>query len=103
MLYQFGSKFHNNGLILYCKPSLELQHRIGIIVSKKTGNSVVRNKFKRRMRELIPSFMSALNKPHDCIFIATNSQVTNSNFSALKISLQMLFKNLYQLQHEQTA
>ena len=103
MLYRYGLKFYNNGLILYCKPSLELQHRIGIIVSKKAGNSVVRNKFKRRMRELIPSFISTLKKPHDCILIAANSQIARSNFSKLKISLQILFKNLYQLQHEQTA
>ena len=76
---------------------------MGIIASKKVGGAVVRNKFKRRMRKLLPSFLASFQKPYDCILIATQSQIASANFSKLQKSLQAIFEKFSHIQHEQTA
>lgn len=96
-------KFYGNGLVFYCKPSVEMQHRIGIIASRKVGGAVVRNTFKRRMRELLPPFLANIQKPYDCIFIATQAQTASANFSILQKSLKTIFEKFSHVQHEQTA
>ena len=96
-------KFYVNGLIFYCKPSVEMHHRIGIIASRKVGGAVVRNRFKRRMRELLPTFLANLQKPYDCIFIAAHSQITSANFSTLQTNLKTAFEKFARVQHVQAA
>lgn len=96
-------KFYSNGLIFYCKPSVEMHHRVGIIASRKTGNAVIRNQFKRRMRELLPVFLAKLKKPYDCIVIAAHAQITTASFSTLREILNVPFQKISQLQHEPTA
>ena len=96
-------KFYVNGLILYCKPSVEMYHRIGIIASRKVGIAVVRNKFKRHMRELLPAFLAGFQRPYDCVFIAAHSQIASTNFSTLQTNLKALFEKFSQAQYEQTA
>lgn len=78
-----------------------MHHRIGIIASKKVGEAVVRNKFKRRMRELLPAFLAGFQKSYDCILIATQPQIASANFSILQKSLKMLFEKFSHIQHEQ--
>lgn len=89
-------KCYSNGLVFYWRPSVEPFHRIGIIASRKTGGAVVRNTFKRRMRELLPSFLGNVKKPYDCIVIATNSEVAKSSFSRLQENLNLLLKKFSQ-------
>ena len=102
-LYQSGMKFYGNGLVFYCKPSIEMHHRVSIIASRKVGGAVVRNTFKRRMRELLPTFLASFQKPHDCILIATQPQIASANFSILQKSLKTIFEKVSHVQHEQAA
>ena len=94
-------KFYGNGLVFYCKPSVEMQHRVGIIASRKVGGAVVRNTFKRRIRELLPTFLANLQKPYDCVLIATQAQVASANFSTLQKNLKTLFEKFFHIQDEQ--
>ena len=80
-----------------------MHHRIGIVASRKVGGAVVRNTFKRRIRELLPTFLANFQKPHDCILIAAHSQVASANFSTLQTSLKTLFERFSYVQHEQVA
>ena len=51
MVYQLGKSYANKYLVMYVKKSEAETGRIGISVSKKIGNSVVRHRIARLIRE----------------------------------------------------
>ncbi|WP_285813503.1 MULTISPECIES: ribonuclease P protein component [Staphylococcus] len=52
MIYKRGKSVANRQFVIYTKTNKDLEHfRLGISVSKKLGNAVVRNKIKRAIRE----------------------------------------------------
>jgi ribonuclease P protein component len=52
LVYQRGQKIHSQNFVLYLMPNHLLCHRIGLTVSKKIGGAVLRNKVRRRLREI---------------------------------------------------
>lgn len=49
----YATSGHANGyLVLYAKPNHTATNRVGITASKKLGNAVVRNRVRRRLREV---------------------------------------------------
>ncbi len=50
-IYSTGKSFANKYLIMYVKRNKTNHNRIGISVSKKVGNSVVRHRITRLVRE----------------------------------------------------
>ena len=65
--------------------------RLGITVSRKVGNAVVRNRFKRRTREWFRSQRSLLNPELDLVVIARRSGGQMS-FSELDARLSQLLE-----------
>ena len=51
-VYKNGSSFGNRLLVMYVVKSGDERNRIGISVSKKVGNSVVRHHITRMLREI---------------------------------------------------
>lgn len=41
--------------------------RVGFVVSKQVGNAVVRNRVKRRLRHMAPSWISTTEPPIDVV------------------------------------
>ena len=60
--------------------------RLGITVSKKTGNAVKRNKVKRLVREYFRLNQNTLPSGHDIVFVA-NKGIEGLMFSDLKEEL----------------
>ena len=50
-VYKYGKSYANKYLVMYVKENGLDKNRIGISVSKKVGNSVVRHRVKRLVRE----------------------------------------------------
>ena len=50
-VYKRGASYANRFLVLYALPNGTKRNRLGITVSKKVGNSVVRHRLTRLIRE----------------------------------------------------
>lgn len=71
---------------------------MGIVISRKMGGAVVRNRFKRRMRTFFELFSETIPTPSDLVWIATQPQTARQSFSELqrqvKEGLERLRKKL---------
>lgn len=82
----------NKEYVVYIKNN-ELNHvRVGISVSSKIGNSVVRHKVKRQINEFLKELIE-INTNNDIIIIVRNNYINNS-FIKNKESLKNLLLKL---------
>ena len=91
---QYGKKFVVPELVLFAaKGSKEENNRLGMIVTKKIGNAVERNKVKRRMREIFRQMPQEESNNLDLVFIARNKMKTAS-YQNLEKSFHFAFNSL---------
>lgn len=65
-----GIRVARPGFVLLARPNEGLGKRFGITVTKKIGNAVVRNRMKRRFRELLRAALPEAGLPdHDHVLI----------------------------------
>jgi ribonuclease P protein component len=69
-VYDKGNSMANRLLVLFMMKNGEDFNRVGFSVSKKVGNSVVRNRVKRLMKESFRSVGPTAAKGYDLVFIA---------------------------------
>ncbi len=77
-------------LSLRWKPSREPGVRVGIVVSRKVGNAVTRNRVRRRLREALRAYLAPRElgeRGFDMIVIA-RPQAANAEYAALRDSLE---------------
>lgn len=74
-VYKNGKNYWNRNLILYVKKNDYDYNRVGFSITKKVGNSVVRNKIRRRLKEIYRLNIHNLNSGYDLIFIPKNNTV----------------------------
>ena len=77
-VYKSGKSFANKYLVMYVKENGLDINRIGISVSKKVGNSVVRHRFARLVRESYRLHESIFNSGLDIVVIARASAASAS-------------------------
>ena len=69
-VYSSGKSFANKYLVMYVKDNDSDRNRIGISVSKKVGNSVVRHRLKRLILESYRLHEDMFNSGLDMVIIA---------------------------------
>lgn len=69
-VYQNGKSFANRYLVMYVVENHQDQNRLGISVSKKVGNSVVRHHFCRLVRESYRLHELIFNSGLDIVVVA---------------------------------
>lgn len=82
-LYYKGSSAGNRYLVVYCRRNGTQVSRLGLTVSTKLGHAVVRNRMRRRLREVYRLEESALLCGYDIVIVARSAAV-EADFSVLR-------------------
>lgn len=65
---------------------IQAEPRVGFVVSKKVGNSVVRSKVKRRMREVMRQYLTELPE-FSCLVLRSRPGIEQLNHEQLNHEL----------------
>jgi len=87
LVYSKGSSWINDLVVMKALPNGLTFSRYGFSVSRRVGGAVVRNRAKRRFREILYSLL--LEPGWDIIFIA-RSQIASASFARIKKSVHTL-------------
>ena len=98
IIYRRGKSFANDLLVMYILRNkknrdrdINLYNKLGVSVSKKVGNSVVRSRSKRLISESFRLNDEFVTKGYDFIFIARNP-IKDKNFGDVEKAMKNLFK-----------
>lgn len=83
-LYARGMSFAGGYTVVYAAKNRLGINRIGLTVSKSTGNAVTRNRLKRLMRESLRLMKDKLPEGYDIIVVARNRAVGKSQPQIMK-------------------
>ncbi|MGA0332645.1 MAG: ribonuclease P protein component [Kiritimatiellia bacterium] len=95
--YAQGQKTVGRYAVLWLRQGEDAAGRLGVVASKKVGNSVQRSRAKRRLREWYRINRHRLCGPEDFILVARRS-ILEVPQPALDADLQLLFSRAGQLQ-----
>jgi len=90
-IFKRGKSFANRQFVVYCLDNEEDFFRVGLSVSKKVGNAVVRNRIKRYIRQTFLELNDYVYTNKDYIIIARNP-AAKLDFHETKKSLEHVFK-----------
>ena len=101
----FRRLYHTNGfadayLVLYARKNRTDRNRIGITVSKKLGHAVVRNRTRRRLREVY-RLNEELFQPGWDLVVVARSRAVDAPFDRLTDSYLKLSKKAGILKEEE--
>ena len=69
-LYQKGASAVSPAMVLYCRKNRLGRNRLGLLSSTKLGHAVVRNRCRRRLREVYRLQTPQLKQGYDIILVA---------------------------------
>lgn len=85
-----GERIESNNLTLFFLRNGYKFNRLGVIVKKEIGKAVVRNKTKRRIREVYRHINEKLFQGYDIIIIAKKN-IVELNYFEISNELESLF------------
>lgn len=74
-VYSKGKTYWNRNLVIYIKKNDIGQNRVGYSITKKVGNSVIRNKIRRRLKEIYRLNYNNFKGNYDIIIIPKKNVV----------------------------
>ena len=77
-VYNKGKSGVSPFLVVYARPNRGEKNRLGVTVSTKLGKAVVRNRVRRRLREIYRLSQSELKQGYDIVLVARTRAVTAS-------------------------
>jgi len=92
--YRTGRRRHGALAIVYSAPNQLGHPRLGITASRKVGNSVVRQRLKRRIREIYRRWNDRGTLPPLDVVIHLKTEARTSNFETLRADLLRLLESL---------
>ena len=100
-LYHKGKSAAGKYLVLYCRRNGTQENRIGLTVSAKLGHAVVRNKLRRRLREIYRLNESQFQPGWDIVVVA-RSRAVDAPYKKLEGAYLSLAERLGLLIKEET-
>jgi ribonuclease P protein component len=99
LVYARGRSWAAKEIVIRVLPNGLDATRYGLVVSKKVGKAVVRNKIKRRLREILRQKKIS---PGWDIIVTARSAAANADFTSLGISVEGLLTKagLFMGEHE---
>lgn len=88
-VYQKGKSVADPSIVVYVLENGLAVNRLGITVSKKIGNSVVRSRVKRIIREGYRHQAEAFQKGFDIVVIARRAAITKKSTDMEKALLKL--------------
>ena len=90
-VYKFGEHFSGEHIVLYVVSSKTKNIKVGLAVTKKVGHAVVRNRIRRRLREIIKAKISTLKQSNNIIVVARDN-ISSASFETLTNEFSKLLK-----------
>lgn len=90
-VYRAGKRWSCAYFTMYVKKNNLERTRLGVSISKKVGKSVVRNKLKRRIKEIFRQFMENIKKGYD-IVISVKPEMTDAEYDRIKKEIKNILK-----------
>jgi ribonuclease P protein component len=86
LAYNKGRSFVHPMLVLYVRPTREGACRIGFSISKKLGGAVERNRIKRRLREVMRTYVAqpAKLRPACDVVLVGRGRLKDATFEAIE-------------------
>ncbi len=98
-LYRKGRSGANGYLVLYCRKNGSDENRVGLTVSSKLGHAVVRNKLRRRLREIYRLHEPLFQSGWDLVIVARSRAVT-APYAKLEKSYLSLARSMGLMRNE---
>ena len=99
-LYKKGDSAVDRCMVVYCRKNNLGRNRFGFVSSVKLGNAVVRNRCRRRLREVSRLNADRLAVGYDIILVA-RTRTVSAPFSELMTAYIRLAKKLSLLKKEE--
>lgn len=102
LVYKYGKSTANRQFVLYTLKKQEVEHfRMGISVSKKVGNAVVRNRMRRVVKEIVRSLAPQI-VPHYDMVIVVRKAALDMDFEQLRSSVIHVMRRASMLKRERS-
>ena len=88
-----GRRQREADFTLYALPNGLAHSRYGIVVSKRVGTAVIRNRVKRRLRAAIARWIPELASGYDCVAVM-NPSAAQATYQMLEAVLGHAFREL---------
>lgn len=100
-VYKAGEHFSGEFMVLYTASSKTKNIKVGLAVTKKVGHAVVRNKIRRRLREIIKKQLPNLKQNYNIIVVARDN-ISKASFVELENEFIKLTKKANLVKDEES-
>lgn len=100
-VYKSGEHYSSEHIVLYVVSSKTKSIKVGFAVTKKVGHAVVRNKIRRRLREIVKIQLPKLKQNYNIIVVAKDN-VSEAGFDKLASEFNKLLKKANLFYEEDT-